>query len=383
MSLSGLESPDGRVRLPSGTLFADVETVTPGRYRLAGKLVDGNGNLVATAGTRADLPVGAGSMTLHFAGLGIFRSGLIGPYQLFDVTLSDHGLQIHDQADLPGVTAGYLYRSFEHFPVEFDLGAFDQLVVDGAVNVDGDEIGRFQTTRSFRSGTNSFELSFGWDSIVAGGVDGPFVVRDLTAYPLSNSDAAGFLPRAHTTAAYDITDDAHDVSFAGLLAALSELADSGAISHPGVIRSLEANLDAGSAAYERENVTGTAGTLEAFRNELSAQRDKMTAAASSVCTLLLNGCTPRYDQIPPRVARRRGRRRGVAVIGGSWGPQWRNEPSEADIEAAAAELVLPGAQITDEGAGPQGTFPDVCCTAADSQPTLVGPGHRRRSHPLS
>lgn len=72
---------------------------------------------------------------------------------------------------------------------------------------------------------------------------------------------------------------ADDATFAGLLNALTELVDSGGISHDGLIRSLEAKFDAGSAAQERGNVSAAIGSLEAFRNGFAAKRETQSTAA--------------------------------------------------------------------------------------------------------
>lgn len=205
---------------------------TAGSYRLAGRLVDGSGNQVAAAGAVGNLGTGAQSLPLSFPGRDIFASGLSGPYRLVDVVLSrdDAGLTPEDEkADL-GLTAAYGLHGFEHDTVQFDLGGFadqgvdsnsdgrfDTLRVTGSVRVDasgsyavnarlvapdGTEVVETQSVVSLAAGSNQFVLSFEGEAIGTAGRNGPFTVEDLSVYSVSNADAAGYLVKAHTTAAY-------------------------------------------------------------------------------------------------------------------------------------------------------------------------------------
>lgn len=48
----------------------------------------------------------------------------------------------------------------------------------------------------------------------------------------------------------------------------------------------------------------------------------------------------------------------VTAVAGVWLVDWREAPSDSDIREAAAGLVPSGADVTDETAGPQGSFPE-------------------------
>jgi len=213
-------------------LSPNLAVGTAGSYRLAGRLVDGSGNQVVAAGAVGNLSPGAQSLPLSFPGRDIFASGRSGPYRLVDVVLSrdDASLTPEDErADL-GLTATYELQGFEHAAVQFDLsgftdqgvdingdGRFDTLRVAGSVRVDaggsyavnarlvapdGTEVVETQSVVSLVPGANQFVLSFDGEAIGSAGRNGPFTVEDLSVYSVSNADAAGYLVKAHTTAAY-------------------------------------------------------------------------------------------------------------------------------------------------------------------------------------
>jgi hypothetical protein len=208
-----------------------VTSPTGGTYRLAARLRGSAGEPVTTTGAVATLPVGTTPIMLRFAGQDIFRSGVDGPYTVADVVLSDaDDLTILDEAATLATTATYQSGDFEHDPVEIDEhafsdtaedttgdGLFDRLLVTGQVRVDaagtyainarlladnGAELVEAQQTTTLSASSNTFTLDFDWDGIRAAGIDGPYVVADLSIYPTFDTDGLGFLTTAHTTAAY-------------------------------------------------------------------------------------------------------------------------------------------------------------------------------------
>lgn len=289
-----------------------LNVTTPGAYRVAAHLLDSSGATVATAGARAILAAGARTMTVSFDGQDIYASGRSGPYRVANLVLSrdDAGMALEHTLATGVTTASYDYRSFEHFAVNIDLDGFsdggvdvdgddrfDRLDVTGRVSVDtggsyavnarlvaanGTELGEFQTTTSFVSGSNGFTLSFPWAAIRAAGFDGPYAVEDLSIYPLSNSDVLGYLVVAHHTAAYPASGEVGTITFARLRAMLDMAAANGGVSGAGLIQSLVAKLDAAEAAYNRGNVNTARNNLEAFRSELWAQRGKHVTEATYV-----------------------------------------------------------------------------------------------------
>jgi Tol biopolymer transport system component/pimeloyl-ACP methyl ester carboxylesterase len=210
----------------------EVTTATAGAYRLSADLADASGAIIASAGTATNLTAGSSSVELAFPGRSIFDSGTSGPYHIVNVVLSrdEPGMALEDQVDELGSTAPYDYRSFDHFPIAFDLdgfvdegvdangdGVFEELRVHGSVTVESSatyavnarllapdrmELVEFQTTMSMSVGSNPFTLVFDGQQIGNSGKDGPYTVADLSVYPLTSADTLGYLVTAHQTAAY-------------------------------------------------------------------------------------------------------------------------------------------------------------------------------------
>lgn len=272
--------------------LADALVVTPtidvaasGPYRLAAQLVDGTGTVVASAGSRAVLTAGTQSLALSFPGLDIFRSARSGPYRLVDVVLSndDDAMAMEQVVAELGATAGYDYRRFEHFPVEIDRDAFadravdgdgdglyDVLAVSGQASVDG--AGSYAVNARLVAADGS-ELG----EFRAAGVDGPYTVEDLSIYPLADVDVLWYLVVAHQTAPYAAAGQVDSITFARLRSMIDSSAAAGEIDGAGFLRSLQAKVDAGEAAYDRGQLKAARNQLEALRNELWAQRGKRVA----------------------------------------------------------------------------------------------------------
>ena len=279
-----------------------IEVTTPGTYRVAARLVDGTGATVATAGAVGGLTAGPGSLDLTFDGRAIHDSGLSGPYQVVDVVLSRDDLSLEGETASLGATAAYDYRVFEHFAIALALdgfsdqgidsdddGFFDRLSIAGSVRVDNGgsyainarlvasdrtELGEFATVATLAAGDNGFTLTFPWGPIAAAGIDGPYTVEDLSIYPTSTADVLGFLVLAHTTAPYNAEGRIGDVTFASLRSLVLDLAASGEISNGGITHSLLAKVNNAEAANESGQVNAALNLLEAFRNQLDAQRGK-------------------------------------------------------------------------------------------------------------
>ncbi len=228
------EGTDGADDGIADALVVAPEVTTPvaGGYRLSADLADASGAIIASAGTAANLAAGSSTVELAFSGRSIFNSGTSGPYRIVNVVLSrnEPGMALEDQVDELGSTAAYDYRSFDHFPIAFDLdgftdegvdangdGVIDELRVLGSVAVeesgtyavnarllapDRTELVEFQTTTSMSAGINPFTLVFDGEQIGNSGKDGPYTVADLSVYPLASADTLGYLVAAHSTMAY-------------------------------------------------------------------------------------------------------------------------------------------------------------------------------------
>ncbi|WP_284439896.1 alpha/beta fold hydrolase [Cellulomonas wangsupingiae] len=208
-------------------LTVPVRVDDAGGYRLAGRLVDADGDRVAEAGATGELAAGDGALTLRFDGRTIHDSARPGPWRLVDVTLSDADLGIVDIVDL-GQTAAADPGAFEHDvltvsgfadePVDADGdGLYDVLRLSAQVTTeeagtyavngklvaqDGGEVGRAQTEVYLGAGGAQIVLELDGASIGASGEDGPYVLRDLAIYPLWSPQSGVALVDAHTTAPY-------------------------------------------------------------------------------------------------------------------------------------------------------------------------------------
>lgn len=207
-----------------------VQAPTGGRFVVTGDLIGPGGHVITSAGGTVDITSGSGWATLRFPGETIFESGLDGPYTLGNLVLSDADTNLLDEASTQSVSAGYVATQFDHLEVDVDLSSFthhqvdadgnryaEKLLVTGDVRVDrggtyainarlvgpaGQQITEHQQTATLAAGHNTVTLDFAWPSIAAGGIDGPYTVKDLSTYPTSFGGNGAFLPTAHTTEAY-------------------------------------------------------------------------------------------------------------------------------------------------------------------------------------
>lgn len=296
------------------TVPVDVESA--GDYRLAGQILNADGAVVSAAGTTATLSAGQGEMTLHFAGREIHDSGAAGPWHLADVTLSDadltpldiaagageidhddFGAYEHDVIAVTSITDTGVDADgdglFEQLDISLDLTveSADSYAVNGKlVAQDGSEVGRADLTASLVVGSNAVTLPFDGAAIGATGKDGPYILRDLSVYPLDAPDSGIALVDAHTTAAYQseqfpggVADEAPVASFTVDVAELTVTVDASASTDDvGITGYVWSFGDGGSA----EGVTAshtypTAGTytIELLVTDTSGQS---TIASESV-----------------------------------------------------------------------------------------------------
>ncbi len=225
-----VEDPDGDGLGDRLVLDVPIEAHAPGAYRLAGRLVDADGNQVAEGGGSGELTPGSGTIPLAFDGRELHDRQRPGPWRLVDVALSTAGSParlVDLEADL-GLSNAADPASFEHLVVTIagsftdqgiDTGGdarYESLRVTGAVEVetpgdyavnaelvapDGSEVARTQDVRSL-SGTSPLVLDFDGLTINAAGKDGPYTVTNLSVYPVSDPNAGTTVIEAHTTAAY-------------------------------------------------------------------------------------------------------------------------------------------------------------------------------------
>jgi pimeloyl-ACP methyl ester carboxylesterase len=227
-----VEDPDGDGLGDRLILDVPIDVRTSGAYRLAGRLVDADGNPVAEGGGSGEVSAGNGTIPLLFDGRELHDRKLPGPWRLVDVALSTDGSParlVDLKADL-GVTTAADPASFEHLVVTVgesftdegvDTGGdarFESLRVSGTIEVetpgeyavnaelvapDGTEVARAQDVRSL-SGTSPLVLDFAGLTINAAGKDGPYTVTNLSVYPVSDPNAGTTVVDAHTTSAYEV-----------------------------------------------------------------------------------------------------------------------------------------------------------------------------------
>lgn len=223
-----------------------------GAYRLSANLRTQSGAFITTTGSSVTLQAGTTSVELKFDGRDIFRSQSDGPYLVTDVVLADSlSMGAEAEAASLGSTQAYNYRDFRHDPVRFDLDSFsenapdadangvlDAIEVTGSVAVEtagsyavnaslraqsGEVVGEFQTVVSMASGTNVLHLVFPGDEIAAAGVDGPYLVQDLSVYSPASSTDAGYLVDVLQTVPYTAAQFAPTVEVAKTFSFVSSL----------------------------------------------------------------------------------------------------------------------------------------------------------------
>jgi hypothetical protein len=211
------------------TIEAGVSVAVAGNYKFSGGLRDSEGNVWLTD-TYAYLDVGSQSVTLNFDGLNIHQSRVNGPYNLFDIILSDNYCGLHDFVSDAYTTSAYNYKQFERKATEF-TGTYS----DYGTDTDGDGLYNYLTTEVevntitpgdyrvegglydgsgnaiiiasnsvyLNAGSQSISLNFDGLAINRNRADGPYYLRYLSLYGSGQID---FIYDAYTTAPYKFTD---------------------------------------------------------------------------------------------------------------------------------------------------------------------------------
>lgn len=200
-----------------------------GSFRAAAKLVDADGELVATASWTGETD-GEGIAEFAFTGDEVVGRGRPGPWRIDSTALSTADGRILDIADftLPDppaledfdATFGVV-DSFTDEPVDADgdgkyealrlhVAVSPQLATTYAVNAklvaqDGTAVGRAQTTVRLSQGADEIVLSFDGTEIGAAGKDGPYILRDFSLYPVTSPSGGVSFVDVYTTAPYRST----------------------------------------------------------------------------------------------------------------------------------------------------------------------------------
>ncbi|WP_147867822.1 DUF4785 family immunoglobulin-like domain-containing protein [Stieleria maiorica] len=215
------------------TLSIDVQTV--GTYTVKASLYADDGTLIQTISKEETFAAGRNEITLSFDGRAIADHGSGGPYQVRYVSIGKE--TTFDIVEDAATTDTLMPEDFEPastLPIDF-TGVFshalvddnaddivDRLVIYTQVMVgqsgsyelngrlldgEGGEIDFQGTTVTLDEGeTVDVALSFSSQSIIDNGVDGPFVLTDLSIYPVSGSGQTAFRLDAYSTDAYIVAD---------------------------------------------------------------------------------------------------------------------------------------------------------------------------------
>ena len=211
-----------------------VEVTIPGIYNVAGTLYDTAQSEMLTLSVDVALAAGSQYVQLAFSGQVIHRHRVDGPYTLGNLCLRDATYTLLDSMTVAYATLPYLYDQFER-PDVFVTGdysdagtdttgdgTYDYLEIDVEVSVEyagtyaanarlmspnGDEIAWAATTIYFSADqTQMITLSYPGSAIADYGLNGPFAVRDLNVYLVSDPSQADHLVDAYTTGFYHLGD---------------------------------------------------------------------------------------------------------------------------------------------------------------------------------
>ena len=208
-----------------------VDVSTDGEYALSGSLVDSSGIVIEQTSTQASLVGGSQIMSLVFDGNLIGQHYVDGPYYLKDLSLADEmgvGPVLLDHRADAYTTSFYAYTEFERpeilltgnnsdtgvdtdgdglydylaVALEFDVvspGTYD--INARLVDSNGDEIVWATTSANFSS-TGVVQLQFDGLAIREHGIDGPYVVTDLSIFQSTGGAASATFDDVHVTSAY-------------------------------------------------------------------------------------------------------------------------------------------------------------------------------------
>ena len=214
-----------------------IDVAANGVYSLKGELTDQAGNVVAVASAQANLSTGQGQpLALTFDGQSIGTSGVDGPYQLRNLTLSDNSsgaVLIDDQAPLAYTTQYYSAGQFARPLIQILPGTTDAGTNLNAIGTFGNLTVAFTTTAALTDtytilatladargsyitaitqsaslgyAPMQLQLQFSGPDIVAQGEDGPYHVVGVTFIPQSRPTTYTSFPGFWTTQFYHASD---------------------------------------------------------------------------------------------------------------------------------------------------------------------------------
>jgi hypothetical protein len=204
-----------------------VDVASAGNYLLRGALHDTNGDEIVLTSTDSYLNPGNQSMQLQFDGFSIYKHRVNGPYNLSYVILCTDNSRLMDAQAEAHVTSAYNYQNFQRPPVvltgnysdnAIDLnsdGVYEYLRVNVEVIVansgtyalnarlmdkDENEIVWASTTAWLPADqAQTMQLNFNGSSIYNHGVNGPYYLRDVYVYNMSNISLSDYVYDAYTT----------------------------------------------------------------------------------------------------------------------------------------------------------------------------------------
>lgn len=205
----------------------DINVAEAGNYILRAALYDKNGVEIVLTSTDSYLNPGDQSMQLRFDGFSIYKHRVNGPYILNYVILCTDNSEFMDAQADAYTTSAYNYTQFQRPPVvltgnysdhavDIDSdGVYEYLTVDVEVIVTNagnyalnarlmdkneDEIVWASTTKWLVADqVQTMQLNFNGPSIYNHGVNGPYYVRDVYVYNMSNTGLSDYIYDAYVT----------------------------------------------------------------------------------------------------------------------------------------------------------------------------------------
>jgi hypothetical protein len=201
-----------------------------GQSALVGRLFDADGNSIDDILLQLILPVGSQKINLDFSGIKIRANRKNGPYLLKYAFMYDETGSLDDSLPNAYTTAAYSYKQFKMLPVTLTEnyadygtdtdsdGTYEYLTVEvGAIvknagnyamnarimDAKGAEIVWASTTAWLAADQPQvLKLNFNGTAIFNNGVNGPYYVRDVYLYNMSNTSLSDSVYDAHTTNPY-------------------------------------------------------------------------------------------------------------------------------------------------------------------------------------
>ncbi|MDH4140696.1 MAG: PKD domain-containing protein, partial [Coriobacteriia bacterium] len=253
-----------------------------GRYALFGRLFDDQGNLICEAFSEMELTAGTNTLVLDFPGEEIRVSGKAGPYLVRYAFLYDAEGSVADSLPAPYLTAAYACTEFDTPPaaltrqfddrsidtnadgiyefLEVDVGVFAASAGTCALNArlmdkNGGEIAWAATTAYVSAGQpQMLTLVFDGPPIYNHGVNGPYLVRDLLFYSVSDPSLFDYMDDPYLTqSAWLVAENRPPVADAGPDQVVDATGPTGAL----------VTLD-GSASTDPDSTSGTNDDIVSF-----------------------------------------------------------------------------------------------------------------------